>query len=169
MGYEFLPKGHFLTPDLYSLWALTAILRDPFLPFKENTKQRSSVGNCLPKSRGKLILEMMGSLYFHEPLSRQSINTSPSPPPHLVGFSPPPSCCRSLGVGAGPPDCVRAKSKGAIWRLEDSERTEFEGNSYFEEAKGRGGLHFLTAIYLEQMISFRRMDYNIESITKRGF
>ena len=93
----------------------------------------------------------------------------PSPPPHLVGVSPPPSCCRSLGVGAGPPDCVRAKSEGAIWRLEDSERTEFEGNSYFEEAKGRGGLHFLTAIYLEQMISFRRMDYNIESITKRGF
>lgn len=32
-----------------------------------------------------------------------------------------------------------------------------------------GGLHFLTAIYFEQMISFRRMDYNIESITKCGF
>lgn len=93
-----------------------------------------------------------------------------TPPSHLVGFSPPPSCCRSLGVGTGPPDCVRAKSEGAIWRLGASERRGVWAKLLFWRDQGSGGgAYFLTAIYLEQMISFRRMDYNIESITKRGF
>lgn len=57
-----------------------------------------------PKSGGKLILEMMGSLYFHEPLSRQNINTSPFHHPHPIWSASPrrPVVVEVWGLGLDP-------------------------------------------------------------------
>ena len=113
---------------------------------------------------------MMAVCSFLKPLSRQNVNTSPfGPPPHPIWFAPPSSLLLKSGGWDWPPWLHKSKKQRRGLEPERVREQGVLGKLLFWRDQGGGGLHFLTAIYFKQMISFWRTDYNIESITKCGF